>query len=99
MVNRKIIWTYKANLERKDILEYWINRNQSKSFSIKLNHLFINTLETLAKNPAIGRKTSFENVHVKIVRDYLLFYQFDDLTLKVLSVWDSRRNDANLELK
>ena len=66
---------------------------------MKLNQLFIDTLNTLSKNPTIGRKTSFENVHVKIVRDYLLFYNYDSLTLTVLAVWDSRRNEDKLQVK
>ncbi|WP_260142664.1 hypothetical protein [Elizabethkingia anophelis] len=26
----------------------------------------------------MGRKTNLENVRVKIIRDYLLFYEFDE---------------------
>ncbi len=55
MAPRKINWTNKANLERQDILEYWINRNKSKIFSIKLNKLFVDGTKQIAKNPLIGR--------------------------------------------
>lgn len=83
MAARKIIWTQKANLERKAILEYWIERNKSKKFSIKLNKLIISTIKQVAETPSIGRKTDLENVRVKIIRDYLLFYEFDEDYLKV----------------
>ena len=82
MAARKINWTKEANFERKEILTYWINRNKSKTYSIKLNKLFRNTLKQIADNPKIGRKTNFENVRVKIVRDYLLFYEFDTKQIK-----------------
>lgn len=95
MAARKIIWTKKANFERKEILEYWINRNKSKTYSIKLNNLIIETLEQLSENPSIGRKSDFENIHVKIIRSYLLFYEFDSENLKVLSIWDRRRDQPN----
>lgn len=99
MAKRKINWTEKANLERKEILQYWINRNKSKRYSIKLNKLFVETLKKTAENPMIGRKTDFnENIRVKIVRDYLLFYKFDDKQLKVLSIWDGNRDDNKLEV-
>lgn len=99
MAKRKINWTEKANFERKEILQYWINRNKSKRYSIKLNKLFVETLKKTAENPMIGRKTDFdENVRVKIVRDYLLFYKFDDKQLKVLSIWDGNRDDNKLEV-
>ncbi len=99
MAKRKINWTEKANFERKEILQYWINRNKSKRYSIKLNKLFGETLKKTAENPMIGRKTDFnENIRVKIVRDYLLFYKFDDKQLKLLSIWDGNRDDNKLEV-
>lgn len=74
MAARKIVWTQKANLERKAILEYWIERNKSKKFSIKLNKLIISTIKQIAETSGIGRKTDLENVRVKIIRDDFLFY-------------------------
>ncbi|WP_260262906.1 type II toxin-antitoxin system RelE/ParE family toxin [Elizabethkingia occulta] len=74
MAARKIIWTQKANLERKAILEYWIERNKSKKLSIKLNKLIISTIKQVAETSGIGRKTDLENVRVKIIRDDFLFY-------------------------
>ncbi|KUY30548.1 type II toxin-antitoxin system RelE/ParE family toxin [Elizabethkingia ursingii] len=99
MAARKIIWTQKANLERKAILEYWIERNKSKKFSIKLNKLIISTIKQVAETPSIGRKTDLENVRVKIIRDYLLFYEFDEDYLKVLALWDGRRDENSLQMK
>ena len=99
MAARKINWTKEANFERKEILDYWIIRNKSKTYSIKLNKLFINTLKQISDNPKIGRKTNFENVRVKIIRDYLLFYEFDTKQIKVLSLWDGRRDDSTIPVK
>ena len=92
MAKRKIIWTKTVNLERKEILEYWILRNKSKRFSIKLNYLILQTLEVLRENPTIGRLTNVNNVRVKLIREYLLMYEFTDSELIVLSIWDTRRN-------
>ncbi|MGV0923205.1 type II toxin-antitoxin system RelE/ParE family toxin [Empedobacter tilapiae] len=92
MVKRKIIWTITANFERKEILEYWILRNKSKRFSIKLNYLILQTLEVLRENPTIGRRTNIDNVRVKLIREYLLLYEFTDAELIILSIWDARRN-------
>ncbi len=92
MAKRKIIWTKTANLERKEILEYWILRNKSKRFSIKLNYLILQTLEVLRENPTIGRRTNIDNVRVKLIREYLLLYEFTESDLIILSIWDARRN-------
>ena len=95
MVKRKVIWTIKANKERKDILEYWMQRNKSKTFSIKLNKLILYNVRLLADHPAIGRKTDIENVRVKIIRDYLIFYEFSAFELIILSIWDGRRENRS----
>ena len=99
MAKRKIVWTEKAFEERKEILAYWIERNQSKTFSIKLNKLITETLQITALYPDTGRKTTFKNVKVKIIRDYFLFYEATKTTLVVLAIWDGRRNDNALNIK
>ena|SRR5690606_2458278 len=99
MAGRKIVWTNKANIERQDILDYWIMRNKSKSYSIKLNKLFIETLNVLSVHPNLGRKTDVSTIRVKIVRDYLIFYRVNKEELIVLSIWDSRRDDKKLRLE
>jgi plasmid stabilization system protein ParE len=95
----KIVWTEKANIERQHILEFWANNNQSKVFSLKLDKLFISTIRQLAKKPNIGRKTEFENVRVKIVREYLIFYEIIKKDLVILSVWDGRRDKKSLRIR
>jgi toxin YoeB len=99
MAKRKIAWTEKANSERKEILSYWIERNKSKTFSAKLNLLFIEAINQIAEYPTIGRQTDLKNVRVKIVREYLVFYQFDSQFIAILSIWDNRRNEKEFNLK
>ncbi|MBW7871517.1 MAG: type II toxin-antitoxin system RelE/ParE family toxin [Flavobacteriia bacterium] len=100
MAKRKINWTEKANFERKEILEYWINRNKSKTYSIKLNKLFVETMKRVADFPEIGRKTDLdETVSLKIVRDYLVFYEYDESQIKILAVWDGNRDESKLKIK
>ncbi|KFF07802.1 type II toxin-antitoxin system RelE/ParE family toxin [Chryseobacterium luteum] len=96
MAGRKVIWTHKANIERKEILEYWIFRNQSKTFSIKLNELIISSIKLLSQFPLIGRKTAVSNVRVKVVKDYLIFYEFSEAELIILSIWDGRRKENEI---
>jgi len=93
MAKRKIAWTQKANAERKDILEYWINKNKSKTYSIKLNKLFVESLKILSEHPNIGRQTSDNNTRVRIVRDYLIFYEVTKTEIIIQSIWDGRREE------
>ena len=99
MVKRKIIWTRKANEERKEILDYWIKRNQSRAYSVKLDKLLRNTLNLAALYPDTGRKTSFENVRVTIVKEYFIFYEISEKEIVILTIWDVRRDASTLEIK
>lgn len=96
---RKIVWTSRAIEERKAILDYWIQRNQSKSYSIKLNNLFIEKIRHIALQPLSGRKTDNENVRVSIVKEYLVFYEIEETKIIILTVWDGRRNPEDLSIK
>jgi len=95
---KRIVWTYKARLDRFSILKYWAKRNKSKIYSSRLNELFVQAVLTIRKYPRIGKKTDIERVRVKIVRDYLIFYKIVDQEIIILTIIDSRR-DPNLITK
>lgn len=92
---RSIIWTEGAQKERLEILQYWMDRNQSNSFSKYLNQLFVDTVEIFAMFPQAGRSTDKEHVKVATLKDYSLFYSFDDKSIVILAVWDNRQNPAD----
>jgi len=70
---KQIIWTKRAQEDRKEILRYWRVHNQSNIYSRKLNELIKKAVKLVAAHPHIGRRTDIKNVRVKLVRDYLLY--------------------------
>ena len=96
---KKIIWSKQALKDRKEILQYWIDRNKSNTYSIKLNNLFVYAIELIAAHHNIGILTDFENVRSKLVKDYYIFYEIEELTINILSIWDCRQNPNNIEYK
>lgn len=92
---KRIIWTLKAQQDRKEILHYWRVHNQSNTYSKKLNQLIKKGLALIAAHSNIGRRTDIENVRVKIVREYLIFYEEQNDQIFILSIWDNRRNPEN----
>ncbi len=92
---KRIIWTLRAHQDRKEILHYWKLHNQSNAYSKKLNLLFKKASTLIAAHPKIGRSTDIENVRVKLVSDYLIFYEESDEQIFILSIWDNRRNPEN----
>ncbi|MEO5562123.1 MAG: type II toxin-antitoxin system RelE/ParE family toxin [Chitinophagaceae bacterium] len=93
---KRIIWTRKAQQDRKEILHYWRIRNHSTTYSKKLNELIKKAIALIAAHPHIGRRTSIKNVRIKLVSEYLIFYEEIEDNLFILSIWDNRRNPEEL---
>ncbi len=89
---KQIIWSLQAQEDRKQILSYWNNRNQSTTYSKKLHQLFKDALKLVSQFPQIGRQTDIDNVRIKLVKDYLVVYEEDKTNIYVLKIWDGRRN-------
>jgi toxin YoeB len=96
---KKLIWSKQALQDRKDILDYWINRNKSKTYSIRLNNLFIDAIKIIAEHPNIGIATDFNNVKGKLVKDYYIFYQENQDSIQILAIWDCRQSPDKIYKK
>lgn len=71
---KQIEWTIGAQLDRRDIFEYWNFRNKSSNYSKKLNLLFKENIKLISKHPKIGRSFGRDNIRITVVRDYLIVY-------------------------
>lgn len=96
---KEIIWTARAKREFLVILEYWVKRNMSHSFSIKLNGLVSEQLKVIAEFPEIGRITDISGVYIKFINSYALYYEVKGKVLYVLSIRHMKRNPETLKLK
>lgn len=96
---KKVIWSKQALKDRREILQYWIERNSSKIYSVKLNNLFVDAFQLIASHPNIGVQTDFENVRGKSVKDYYIFYEVEEFTINILTIWDCRQNPGKLKGK
>lgn len=95
----EIIWSPKAKSELIEILEYWVNRNKSNVYSLKINQLIQEQLIFILEFPKIGRKTDIKIVYVKIIIDYLLYYEIEKGNLHVLTIRHGKKNPKTLALK
>ena len=96
MVKKEIKWTLKAFHDKLDILDYWIDRNKSKTYSEKLHKLFDKSLQSLSILPEQGKKTNYKNIRIKIVRQYLIFYLIQEQHIEVVRIWDARRDPKKI---
>ena len=88
---KRVIWTLSARSDRKQILDYWRQRNKSNTYSKKLNKIFQGAIEIISVYPQIGNPTTDQSVRVKAVKDYLLVYEESETHILILRVWDTRQ--------
>ena len=94
---KEIIWTKRAKEDKKSILNYWLKRNKSKEYPIKLNILLKEAVKWISENPKVRRETDYEGTYVKIIRDYQILYEEDPSRIYILTIWDTRQNPDKLK--
>ena len=99
MAERKIIWSHRAKIKRYEILDYYIDRTKSNTYSQKLNQRLNKELRLLLKYPDLGIKTDIEGVRGLIIENFILFYELDKNVIIVHYIWDSRQDPEKLKIK
>ena len=94
---KQIVWSKLALQDRYSILDYWIKRNRSASYSKKLNQIFMDTADLISKHPKIGKQTELAGIRYKIVRDYLFTYRETPDYIEILTIWDSRQDPVKFD--
>ncbi len=92
MAKRTIRWSKEAKVDLINILEFYIERNGSTAYSIKLNKRINHSIQLIAKYPNIGIATDYDSVRALITGDYQIIYEVFDQLILVIMLWDSRRN-------
>ena len=94
---RQVVWSLRAQAERKQILKYWRRRNKSNAYSKKLNQLFKESIRIIRDFPQVGKRTDDSNARIKIVRDYLIICEATESQIFILTIWDSRQDPGRLK--
>ena len=95
---KKIIWTKKAQIEKIDLLKFWLEKNKSITYPSNLNKLINSSLDLISLYPNLGKQTDVgSRVRVKSIKHFDLFYKISDNEIIVLSIWDTRRNPDDVK--
>ncbi|MCF8254480.1 MAG: type II toxin-antitoxin system RelE/ParE family toxin [Bacteroidia bacterium] len=97
MAKRKVVWSLLAKNNRIQILDYWIERNKSKDYSIKINNLFKEGIEFISEFPEVGKLTDDKSARIIIVRDYLIVYESNKDQILILTIFDGRQDPIKLK--
>jgi plasmid stabilization system protein ParE len=99
MVKRKIVWSNRAIKRLYGILEFYDQRNKSKSYSNKLFQTIHKQVKVLIKFPEIGLKTNEETTRGLIIEDYIVYYQITEDKIIIHTIWDCRQDPDSKIIK
>jgi len=98
MAKHKIEWSVEAKLDLYDILDFYIGRNGSATYSKKLNTKINKSIRLLSKNPLMGTQTDYNSVRALITGDYQIIYEIFNQLILVIMIWDCRRNPEDIRI-
>ncbi len=92
---KRVIWTNTAKT-RRNILEYWITHNQSKTYSKKLSVLLKEKIDLIKSQNYIGKPTNFDDIRATLISHFTIFYKTGINEIIIVGIWDNRRNPDDL---
>lgn len=99
MAKLKIVWSNRAIKRLYEILEFYDQRNKSKTYSKKLYQLLNKQVKILIKFPEIGLKTTEETTRGLIIGDFIIYYQLTEDKILIHTIWDCRQNPDSKIIK
>jgi len=97
MAERTVIWSVTASKQLRHILEFWIKRNGSNTFSLKLLDRIEDNLEQIKKYPKKSPESIFPEVRVAAMNHYSIYYRFTPTSIRIEAFWDNRQDPNQLK--
>ncbi len=95
---RQIVWTAPAERDRQEILRYWLDRNGTATYSLKLLDHFNAVIAKTIAHPYIGRPADIAGIRVLQAYDYFIFYEVMADAIVVHHIWHARRDLSKLRI-
>lgn len=93
----KVIWSLRAKNEFDETCDYWINKNQSKTYSDKLLDETLRKIDIILENPKIGAENKKNKLRrVLVLENFSLTYRILKNHIQIASFFDNRRNPKAL---
>jgi len=97
MAKRTIIWLNSAKQERKEIFNYWNERNKSVRFSKKLQQAITRSYSLINNTPERFKYLGSKGMrYILIAKNYFLVFTFTDTQIITHAFWDARQNPDKL---
>lgn len=96
MAKPKIVWTETAAKQRREILSYWTERNQSTLYAEKLIEITASHLKVILKNPQAFKETEINTIRESAMGHFSIYYKITADQLIVMAFWDNRQDPKKL---
>lgn len=96
MAKRIVRWTKTADIQYVGILEYWVKRNKSATYSKKLIKIVAKRTKEIAKAPFIYKEADFKDTRVASLGNFSIFYKVTDEEILITAFWDNRQDPKKL---
>jgi plasmid stabilization system protein ParE len=96
MAKRKIVWTETAAKQRREVLRYWTERNNSTTYAEKLIEITAKHLTVISKNPEAFKETEINDVRESAMGHFSLYYKITPDQIIVMAFWDNRQEPNKL---
>lgn len=92
-----IIWTEKAEEQLFSILDYWIKRNKSNAYALKLIDEVEDKLSFVAKNPYASVSTDFPETRKCSMKQYSILYKINTDIIFITAFWNNCQDPTKLD--
>lgn len=75
MAKREVVWTKTADLQLVGVLEYWVNRNKSATYSKKLLSAVLKKTNQISKNPLHYKSAGFLDFRVTVMGNFSIYFK------------------------
>ena len=96
MAKRKVVWTETAAKQRREILNYWTERNKSTIYEEKLIEITAKHLKVISKNPEAFKETEINELRESAMGHFSLYYKTTPDQIIVMAFWDNRQDPKRL---
>jgi plasmid stabilization system protein ParE len=96
MAKRTVVWTFTAAKQRREILKYWVKRNNSTLYAEKLIKLTARQIKTILKHPESYKAVGYSDTRVSAMGYFSIYYKITDDQLIITAFWDNRQDPKKI---
>jgi len=96
-ISLPIIWTKRASKQFDDVLDYWIERNKSNVYALKLIDEVDDRLKFISLHPLASIATNYPNTRKCVMGNYSIIYKVSEDKIYITAFWDNRQDPDKLD--